>query len=356
MKCAANDQASTSCRVREESLLVNPTNRTNLIWRNRTETLYFQLGRRVFARAEFPALTLASPPFLIGDSFCAPTAEAFAARCEVVACPSLPVCRDLPTLQFRRGTIRYVPHRGTQFYIEFKGTFEDYLKGWSRQSRYKIRRDVRRFRNVSGGTIDCRTYRSAAEISKFYTLAVSVSRRSRHYSSGIGLRESAESETALLVDAASSNVEGYLLFFSDQPIAYALCRIYEDVVTYAVAGYDADFADHRPGAILLYLMIEKLYAERRFRIFDFTAGTDYYAYKEQFASGRIRCARVLWFRPSFRNLSLVLANCVTMAVWESASRIRSTARAFNSYVAKRREREVRARANAVGTERGTNKI
>ena len=295
----------------------------DLVWKKYTEILYFQIGRWMLARVNFPSLTLVTPPFLVGERFRAPTAAAFSSGCQAVACPSLPLRQDVPTLRIGQDSIRYVTRRGDQYYIEFKSSFEEYLKGWSQQARYKIRRDVRRrFTRFSGGAIDWREYRSVEEITEFLALAIGVSRRSRHHSSGIGLRESTEGNAGLRSDAAGGNLRGYLLLHQNQAIAYALCRICGDVISYSVAGYDSNFAEHRPGAVLLYLILEKLFSERRFRIFDFT-GTTYYAYKKQFAAGSIRCGRVLWFRPSFRNLLLVLAHYALAAVWGGASRVKS---------------------------------
>jgi len=324
----------------------------NFVWKKHIETLYFQIGRWMVARVNFPSLTLVTPPFQIGERLLAPTAAAFSSGCEVVACPSLPVRQDLPTLRICRHAIRYVTHRGDQYYIEFEGSFEEYLKGWSQQARYKIRRDVRRhFTRFAGGAIDWREYRSVEEISEFLTRATPISRRSKHYSRGFGLRDSEERNAALLSDAADGSLRGYLLLYRTQAIAYALCRIYGDVITYSVAGYDPDFAEHRPGAVLLYLILERLFSEKKFRIFDLT-GTTYYAYKKQFSSGSIRCARVLWFRPCCRNLLLVLANYLLMTVWSGASKAKSMVDTVTYRGSRIRGRAVRLNKAADSSQQG----
>jgi hypothetical protein len=357
MRYRASDAAATGRAGHESPILDIGLGTGGLIWKDRTEILYFQLGRWVLGRAGFPALTLVTPPVLISGDVSPPMPEAFSAGCEVVACPALPIIGDLPTLKIDRGAIRYIARRDHQYYIELKGSFEQYLKGWSQQSRYKLRLHVRRFAKFSGGSIDFREYRSAAEISEFFDLAIPVSRRSRHYSKGIGLRESSNGDPALLVDAAAGNLRGYLLMHAGQAISYVLCRIWEDVIMYSVVGYDSAFAEHRPGTVLLYLILERLFSERQFRIFDFT-GTAY-PYKEQFSTGRILCARVLWFRPCFRNLTLILANCLVMAVWRSASKLRSGMNAFKSGISGRTreaERWARAIVSRVGARRRKNSL
>jgi hypothetical protein len=49
-------------------------------------------------------------------------------------------------------------------------------------------------------------------------------------------------------------------------------------------------------------------------------GTEHYQYKKEFSTGQIYCARVMWFRPSFRYVDLILANYVLMAAWRAVAK------------------------------------
>src|SRR5207302_1769781 len=67
--------------------------------------------------------------------------------------------------------IRYVPGRIVRHYLDLSGTFDAYLAKFSSKTRSTLKKKVRRFAERSGGTIDWREYRTAAEARQFHQLA-----------------------------------------------------------------------------------------------------------------------------------------------------------------------------------------
>lgn len=57
--------------------------------------------------------------------------------------------------------------------------------------------------------------------------------------------------------------------------------------------------------VLQYVAFESLFAENRFKIFDFTEGEG--AHKAFFATQSLLCAGIYFFRRTLRNLALVLS-------------------------------------------------
>jgi CelD/BcsL family acetyltransferase involved in cellulose biosynthesis len=104
----------------------------------------------------------------------------------------------------------------------------------------------------------------------------------------------------------AGRVRGYVLMSEGQPAAYVFCQIEHDVIIYKHIGYDENFAHNSPGTVLLYLILQRLFNEGEFRLRDFD-GTEYYAYKEFFATRAINCARVFGFRPGLRRLRCLRA-------------------------------------------------
>jgi hypothetical protein len=107
----------------------------------------------------------------------------------------------------------------------------------------------------------------------------------------------------------------------NRPVSYVLCRINCDIITYGIPGYDPKFVRFSPGAVLLYIIIEELFNERRFRIFDF--GGQEWDYKALLATGTVAYSKVIWFPLTAKHVSLVTAHYLLWLGWRSASRART---------------------------------
>jgi CelD/BcsL family acetyltransferase involved in cellulose biosynthesis len=118
-----------------------------------------------------------------------------------------------------------------------------------------------------------------------------------------GLPENDEFRQELRELSLLDSMRGYLLYHEAKPIAYLYCPIQDDILLYRYLGYDPEFKQWSPGTVLQHIVLEKLFAEGRFRMFDFTEGQG--PHKEFFATGNTRCADLYFFRPTLRNLLLL---------------------------------------------------
>lgn len=291
------------------------------VWEVRSEPLQFRLGQFRFGEVSFRALTLLSNPFIISPALEIPLDEAWAKGCRGVVIPALPACQHFATMCFDRGALRYAARYGERRVVDLQGTFSDYLQKFSNKSRNTLKRKVKKLADRSSGLVNLLEYRSPSEIIAFRDIAVTISRASYKSECGLGFQESEGFARQLELDAATGSVRGYVLMSEDQPVAYVFCRIDNDVIVYKHLGYDERFAQRSPGTALLYLMLQRLFDEGEFRLLDFD-GTEYYAYKEFFATRAVSCARVFWFRPRLFEISLFGAHWVLMATWRLASLLR----------------------------------
>jgi len=228
------------------------------------------------------------------------------------------------SIYFGRGSICYIPYRGRRHFIDLGiGSFDDYLKKFSKKARYNLVRTVRQFAKESGGSIDARCYRLSEEIEEFCRHAVFVSRLTYQHKLGLGFPEIEEFRNKLIEDVQNAKVIGYILMLKHQPVSYALCRINFDIITYSLIGYDPKFTKLSPGKVLLYIILKKAFEERRFRLFDF-GGQDW-DYKAHHATGSIGYLRVIWFPRTAKNVILVTAHYVLLQTWRAAAEIKRLA-------------------------------
>ena len=183
---------------------------------------------------------------------------------------------------------------------------------------------------------ELRQYRSEPEMMAFREIAISISRHSYKKDIGWGFKESESFAQEIIADSIMNRVRGYVLMLDGDPAAYVFCRIEDGVIVYKHLAYDARFAGRSPGTVLLYLMLEQLFKEQEFRLLDFD-GMEYYPYKEFFATHPVRCARVLWFRPTPRNIALFGSHYIVMSAWHVAAALRGAVRGGRrSWVSARR--------------------
>jgi CelD/BcsL family acetyltransferase involved in cellulose biosynthesis len=278
---------------------------TQTSWRPAAQSLKFTLSDLTLAQYRFQALIWDAPvTSLLGLREPLPPASAERGRAAVIR--SFPAPDKLNAMAFEGAWLRYVPVHYTRFLVENNGTFEEYLAKFSSKTRKNLRRSVSKFAAAAGEPC-WREYRTSAEAREFLRLAAPISAQT--YQAKLfndRLVDDEETRAALESAAAGDCFRGYLLFFQDQPVAFAVCECTGDTFIYKQPGYSPEFKQFSPGTVLLWHIIEKFFAEGSFRYIDFGEGEGFY--KELFSNRTVPCSRVYFFPRSAKWLMLVNAH------------------------------------------------
>lgn len=182
-------------------------------------------------------------------------------------------------------------------------TFDEYLNRFSAKTRSTLRRKGRKLAKEAGDyTIS--EHRTPAEVEQFITAARPLSART--YQARLldaGLPDTPDARKAMLEQAEADRMRCFLLSLGQQPIAYLSLPVEGDTLVYAHLGYDPDYARHSPGTVLQLEALERLFAEARFRWFDFTEGEG--AHKAMFGTASVDCASFLLLAPTAANRALL---------------------------------------------------
>lgn len=217
---------------------------------------------------------------------------------------ALPVQGDQPEISRVDGYIRYIPLQYRHSYIDLHSTFDDYLGKFSSKTRSTLRRKVRKYEKHCGGSIPWKRYRSSEQMPAFFELARQVSALTyQEKLLDAGLPESPQFLQRLQQLADAGRVEACILFDGERPVSYLCCLAENGILTYDYQGYDPAYARLSVGTVLFWLMIEQLFAEQQFRIFDFTEGQS--QHKQLFSTHHRECANVYFIRNSLRNRFIV---------------------------------------------------
>lgn len=212
---------------------------------------------------------------------------------------SLPAPLDPLTVEGGPAWIKRVLRVYPRHLVDLTTGYDAYLEKFSGKTRSTLKRKLRKFQELSGGAIDWKEYRTPDELCAYLPLARALSAKT--YQERLlraGLPDTARFTEETMARAARDAVRAYILFLNAKPVSYLYLPIDDGRVIYAYLGYDPDVSEHSPGTVLQLLALERLFAEHRFSLFDFTQGGG--GHKELFATHTEQCVDMLILK---RNLS-----------------------------------------------------
>lgn len=228
-----------------------------------------------------------------------------------------PIAEELPVTGRRNGTIIYVPHQYDRYYVDLSGTYEGYLSKFSAKSRSTLKRKIRKFAELSGGTIDWREFRTPAAMDEFFRLARGVSEETyQERLLDAGLPSSPAFLSSMRALAERDSVRAYLLFLQGKPLAYLYCPLQRSTLEYQYLGYVPSHAQLSPGTVLQSLALEALFKEGAHRVFDFTGGEG--DHKRFFSTNSVRCADLLVLKRTPRLSAAVMLHRSAAAASDAA--------------------------------------
>jgi CelD/BcsL family acetyltransferase involved in cellulose biosynthesis len=210
---------------------------------------------------------------------------------------------DHKVLWMERGKIYYSPSKFPRYLTDFDVDFETYLSSFGSKSKSTLKRKIRKF-TESAGPNYFREFKSPEELLDFHAQARQLSART--YQETLldhGLPDTPEFEKRMVALAEEDQVRAYILYFNGNAVAYLYCPASDGILRYDLLGYDPDFRAHSPGTVLQYLAFEQLFAEKRFRAFDFEEGEG--QHKRQFATRSVECCNLFVFRPSLKSIAYI---------------------------------------------------
>ncbi|MBZ5601911.1 MAG: GNAT family N-acetyltransferase [Acidobacteriia bacterium] len=291
----------------EIAISTDPANRERpLEWVRKTEILTFRFGRHTIKRRLISAVSLETPCTSLTFDIDATFAQlpSIPDDCDAVVLPSHPIRRDLPRFAgWFAPVLRYVSNSGPRQLVDLRGTFEEYIAKFTHNRRNWLARKARRFAELSGGTLELKTFSAPREMLEFQQAAASITAKTYKARVGAAFEESAED---LAGSAGREGVRGYVLYSQGSPVAYQLWRVQARNLVLATTAYDPAHAKASPGMVLLWLALQSLFEEQRFDYLDFLWGQ--YPYKKVFATATINVAAVFCFRNTLRNKLLALSH------------------------------------------------
>lgn len=262
--------------------------------------LKFQIGARTLAAIPRRLVRVAlSLDDVLRD--CPVSLPPLPADAQGYAITSLPVSR---IGEIRAGgLLTFVRQRYVRHHTDLTIGAEAWLATLSGSARSGLKRKRKKLAVLSGGTLDVRAYRTAAEFAIFHPLARAVSAMTYQEALlGSGLPDGTGAMDRFHALAAEDRLRAWLLFVDDTPVAYLCCTADGDTLRYDHVGHDPACNVLSPGAVLQVEAMRALFADR-FARFDFTEGEG--QHKRQFSTGGTACVDLLLLRPTLANRTII---------------------------------------------------
>ena len=209
---------------------------------------------------------------------------------------------DWPGVSSERWVI-FERQRYTRYYVDLAAGEAAWRDGLSRQARSTMKRKAKKLAAESGGALDIRRFRSAADLAAFHPVARRLAERTyQERLMGAGIPDDPAWVRAMLAQAGEDQVRAWLLYVGDAPAAYLWCGADGGTLRYDYVGHDPAFAALSPGSVLMEAALGDLFADR-FARFDFTEGEG--QHKRGMATGGVACRDLLLLRPSLANRGAV---------------------------------------------------
>lgn len=214
------------------------------------------------------------------------------------------------------GFLKSPPQVYARHYIDMSLGHDGYMAQFSSKTRATLKRKMRKLADADGGALDIRSYHRPDELDAFFAAALPLSEQTyqaRLLDAGLPGHRAFRAEARKLAEA--DNLRAWILYLHGKPVAYLYLPVVGDALIYAYLGYDQGQAQLSPGTVLQMHALEQLFAEQRFRYFDFTEGDG--AHKALFGTHQVQCATVFLLKPSLANRVLLAGHRAFNAAVES---------------------------------------
>lgn len=284
--------------------------------RYQSVSLEFEVGNRVFHRHQWHVANLLGSQPLLPDEH-----DAHATLYEAIlrrndACSGL-LFRKLPTDSYTWHALQAYAERDClihpldgvrkQHYIHLGSSLDASLARMSRKHRRHLRERLAAFDAAAEPGSRLVRIDAPQQVRVLLSLAARVSQQSWQHRE-LGPRISTDpAEIQRLTHLASSGVlRSYLLFYREEPCAFAIGYQYKDVYHYVEVGYAEKYAGLSPGTVLLLMIQRDLAGHRPARWLDFGWGEA--PYKARFGTHSTDNASVVVLPRTFSNRALTSAH------------------------------------------------
>jgi hypothetical protein len=219
----------------------------------------------------------------------------------------------------RAGTVftrDYCPERFRRLSARLPGSYAEFLKGRSSNTRHNVKRYSKKFQTAFGSQSEVRTFRDLVDVEAMLAHTETVASKTYHRGLGVGFVNDHLTRNIATLTAAKGWFRAYILYVGGEPCAFWNGWLYRRTFFAWTTGYDPSLHDYRPGMFLLQRMFEDLCSGNAADEVNFGFGDA--QYKRDWSDHDKSQVSVLLFAPSAKSVSLNLLRTPLVAASDAA--------------------------------------
>ena len=258
--------------------------------------------------------------------------EALAAKttCDSVHILGIPRGAEFDTFLQSLGTHRESPWlfyrlepSQRYYYIQMLGSLEEYVKQFGSKARYNLKREAKLLKARGGGELELARITRPEQVGAFLQEARAIASKSwQKFLVGLALDESANRQELLTSMAIQGILRAYVLRCGGIPCAYGIGFQLNGIFYFYETAYDEEWSNVSPGKVMIYLLLQDLFAHEPPHTFYFGPGDAHY--KRWFANASGDEVTWLVLRKTFSNRVKIAVHRGFRSLVERLKRFRPT--------------------------------
>jgi hypothetical protein len=191
----------------------------------------------------------------------------------------------------------YFPVKHLHWKSSVSGSYEEFLRRLSKNTRHNIRRYQSRLVSKYGDRLRVKCFTEDSQIDQLFKDTMEVAEKTYQYGLGSTFVEDTCTRNLVKLFIDRKLLAAYVLYIDDKPAAFWNGIRYGRTFFTWTTGYDPSFQNDRLGLVLLVMLIEELYKDKNVDIIDFGFGDA--QYKRNFCDTCLAEANTYIFAPRF---------------------------------------------------------
>jgi CelD/BcsL family acetyltransferase involved in cellulose biosynthesis len=213
----------------------------------------------------------------------------------------------------------HVPQPAPRRTADIPGSYDEFLRARSRNTRENVKRYGKRLLKAHGDTLDVRLYTREDELDEVCSRLEAVAAKTYQRGLGVAFSGSAQDRALLRLGMRNDWFRAWVLSIDGAPVAFWHGFRYRGTFGTFSPGFDPAFADLRIGTYLQMRMIETLCEDPDVRLLDFGSGDA--QYKRSYSDHCVEEASVLLFARTPRAIRVNLARTSIGLAARAAKRV-----------------------------------
>jgi hypothetical protein len=208
----------------------------------------------------------------------------------------------------------------SHLYLTLPASFDEFLCGLSRKSRYEFQRHARMLVRDFPGKVRFQSVRSERDVEDFACKADEISQKTYQRAVGAGFVHNLEMREILRAAAQKAALRACLLYIGERPVAFAGGILSKKTLYGTFTGYDPSFKKYGPGLQTLLRLIEESF-DPSGSVLRIDAGWGDSPYKRALFHSSWKESPVWIFAPSAKGLSLHVLKAISTLLHSFAMRL-----------------------------------